>query len=87
MGRFKRTNEPEPPTKQEKDSTKELIWVCGVQVRSLDYKRPGEITPEEHLEASRNVAFCMLRDFGYRSWMKHVLTPEEIENEESKRFI
>ena len=77
MGKFKRTKNP-PPPKAQKDTTKEFVWVCGVKVRSLDFKKPGEITPEESLEADRSIAFCMLKEFGYQPWMKHVLTPEEV---------
>jgi hypothetical protein len=79
MGRFKRTKKPKG-VKIKKDTSKEFIWLCGIRCRSLDYKRPGEITPEESLEADRNVAFCMLKEFRYQPWMKHVLTPEEIDD-------
>jgi hypothetical protein len=79
MGKFKRTKKPSA-LKTPKDTTKEFIWIGGIQVRSLDYKRPGTITPEESLEADRNVAFCMLKEFRYQPWMKHVLTPEEIDD-------
>ena len=76
MSRFKRTKKPIIKT-----PSPEFIWSGGILVRSLNYKGPpGEITPEESLEADRNIAFYMLKAFKYQPWMNHVLTQEEIEN-------